>query len=148
MLTSLGLNALFGNRHHDGEVNGAVAAEEGRGLDSTDFLAAVGGAGAAMGLATLVKNRSLLSNRSSAVAPYSSAVRVPFQLPRRYMVVSILGAIGGLVGNSMRKESNRLSEQPPPYEPTSYESTSYDQGYAQSPTNKWGDELEGSTTTA
>jgi hypothetical protein len=145
MLTSLGLHALFGNRHHDmeGEVaeqeTQAVVEEERQGLDRTDFMAAVGGAGTAMAAATLLKNRHLFSQttRSSAVA-----IRTPFQLPRRYMVISILGAIGGLVVNSMRKESNRLSELPP----TTYEPTYQQEAYGQ-PTSKWGDEEVPATTT-
>jgi hypothetical protein len=52
--------------------------------DRTDFIAAVGGAGTAMGAATILKNRNLF-NRSSAVAlhknPHAPVVRAPFQYP-------------------------------------------------------------------
>lgn len=151
MLTSLGLHALFGNRQHDNEGAGAVAGTEGAveergGLDRTDLIAAVGGAGAAMGAATLLKNRKIFNRSASTTValhtPSSSAIRAPFQLPRRYMIVSILGALGGVVVNSMRKESNRLSEIPPTYEPA----------YTQTPpgqsTNKWGDEVQSTSTSS
>ena len=133
MLTSLGLHALFGSRWG-----------EGRALDRTDLIAAISGAGATLGTAALIKNRALLSKQPPVnlhAHPHYQApptFRPRFQMPRRYILWSVVGALGGVMVNSIRIESNKPSEIPPV--------AGYEGDAQNANANKWGDEAP--TTTA
>jgi hypothetical protein len=90
LLTSIGLGALFGG---------------GRQMESSDLVAAGLGTASTIGTAFLYRNPHLIRRRSPM------AIRHPITYPRRPILLAMVGALGGLMINSMRIENRIQNEE-------------------------------------
>eukprot|EP00026_Physarum_polycephalum_P008320 Phypoly_transcript_08402.p1 GENE.Phypoly_transcript_08402~~Phypoly_transcript_08402.p1 ORF type:complete len:216 (+),score=52.22 Phypoly_transcript_08402:45-692(+) len=90
LLSAIGLNYLFGGH--------------GRPMEMSDLVAAGTGTATTIGTAMLYRNRHLFAKSSPL------AIRPPLQYPRRPIVLGLVGALGGLMLNSMRLESNKQKQ--------------------------------------